>query len=103
MYLESLNFYFLFYKNGRRKNSIANNFDFEEKKMINNKNVAKRKIVDFNKLTLDQQLEKLKNRKKNYAKLMHDESDFSDKAWYVNEIKMIDLQIKMIKTEIATA
>lgn len=61
----------------------------------NSNNVTKGE-KNFNNLTSSQQVEKLKKRKINYARMMHDESDIADRAWYASEITMINLQIERI-------
>lgn len=53
---------------------------------------------DFSEMTEEEKIEKLKRRKQNYGKLMHEETgDNGDKVWYGNEILWIDWQIRQMK------
>ncbi|MCX6725755.1 MAG: hypothetical protein NT052_00345 [Candidatus Shapirobacteria bacterium] len=64
-----------------------------------NNNVDKN-LISFSDLPTEKQIEKLKKRKINFAKLMHDESDTGDKACLADEINLIDLRIKNLKKKI---
>jgi len=63
---------------------------------LNDDNVDKQ-VKSFSELTTEQQIEKLKKRKRNFAKDMHDASDRCDKASLAEDIRVIDLRIKILE------
>lgn len=60
-------------------------------------NNVDKKGKSFSEMTTEQQIEKLKKRKINFAKEMHDASDVCDKARYADDIRLIDLRIKILE------
>lgn len=66
----------------------------------NNNNVIKTG-KSFCELTPKEQIEKLKKRKANFAKEMHDESDQGDKARFANDITLINLTILKLQEKLS--